>query len=30
MIKDGFGGANTRTGIVFEGKTDLDTYLNSK
>lgn len=30
MIKDGIGGANTKTGLVFEGKTDLATFLNSK
>ena len=30
MIKDGLGGANTRTGLVFEGKTDLATFLNSQ
>ncbi|MDD7091116.1 hypothetical protein [Campylobacter sp.] len=30
MTKDGFGGANTRTGLVFEGKTDLATFLNSQ
>lgn len=27
MIKDGIGGANTTTGLVFEGKTDLETFL---
>ena len=30
MIKSGKGGGNTRTGLVFEGKTDLATFLNSK
>ena len=27
MIKDGIGGANTKTGLAFEGKTDLQTFL---
>lgn len=27
MIKNGKGGGNTRTGLVFEGKTDLSTFL---
>ena len=27
MIKDGIGGANTKTGLAFEGKTDLSTFL---
>ena len=27
MIKGGIGGANTKTGLAFEGKTDLITYL---
>lgn len=27
MKKDGIGGANTKTGLVFEGKTDLQTFL---
>lgn len=27
MKKDGIGGANTKTGLVFEGKTDLETFL---
>ena len=27
MIKDGVGGANTLTGLAFEGKTDLSTFL---
>ncbi len=30
MIKKGKGGANTKTGLVFEGKTDLSTFLNSQ
>ena len=30
MIKSGKGGGNTRTGLVFEGKTDLATFLNPK
>ena len=30
MIKDGLSGANTRTGLVFEDKTDLATFLNSQ
>jgi hypothetical protein len=30
MIKAGVGGANTKTGLVFEGKTDLATFLNSQ
>lgn len=30
MKKDGIGGANTRTGLVFEGKTDLHTFLTSQ
>lgn len=30
MIKSGKGGGNTRTGLVFEGKTDLATFLNSQ
>ena len=28
MKKDGIGGANTKTGLVFEGKTDLKVFLN--
>lgn len=28
MIKNGKGGGNTKTGLVFEGKTDLATFLN--
>lgn len=27
MKKDGRGGANTKTGLAFEGKTDLSTFL---
>ena len=27
MIKSGKGGGNTRTGLVFEGKTDLTSFL---
>ncbi len=30
MIKSGKGGGNTRTGLVFEGKTDLSTFLNKQ
>lgn len=30
MIKSGKGGGNTKTGLVFEGKTDLATFLNSQ
>ena len=30
MIKGGIGGANTKTGLVFEGKTDLVTFLSSQ
>jgi len=30
MIANGIGGANTRTGLVFEGKTDLQTFLNTQ
>ena len=30
MIKDGIGGANTLTGLAFEGKTDLATFLNKQ
>ena len=30
MIKDGKGGGNTRTGLVYEGEVDLKTFLNSK
>lgn len=28
MIKNGKGGGNTKTGLIFEGKTDLSTFLN--
>ena len=30
MIKGGKGGGNTRTGLVFEGKTDLSIFLNNQ
>lgn len=30
MIRNGKGGGNTRTGLIFEGKTDLATFLNSQ
>jgi len=30
MIKDGKGGGNTRTGLVYEGEVDLKTFLDSK
>lgn len=30
MIKSGKGGGNTRTGLVFEGKTDLSNFLNDQ
>jgi hypothetical protein len=30
MKYNGIGGANTKTGLVFEGKTDLTTFLNSQ
>ncbi len=30
MIKGGVGGGNTKTGLFFEGKTDLSTFLNSQ
>ncbi|MDL0088286.1 PD-(D/E)XK nuclease superfamily protein [Campylobacter gastrosuis] len=30
MIEGGVGGSNTRTGLVFEGKVDLATFLNSQ
>ncbi|MBO6292968.1 MAG: hypothetical protein J6N51_12070 [Selenomonas sp.] len=30
MIKNGKGGGNTKTGLVFEGKTDLETFLSSQ
>ncbi len=30
MKENGIGGANTRTGLIFEGKTDLQTFLCSQ
>lgn len=30
MKKNGIGGSNTKTGLIFEGKTDLSTFLNSQ
>ena len=30
MIENGIGGANTKTGLLFEGKTDLTTFLNTQ
>lgn len=30
MIKGGTGGANTMTGLVYEGKVDLETFLNEQ
>ena len=30
MIKNGKGGGNTKTGLVFEGKTDLATFLSEQ
>lgn len=30
MIKNGKGGGNTKTGLVFDGKTDLATFLNTQ
>ena len=30
MIKNGKGGGNTRTGLIFEGKTDLSVFLKSQ
>lgn len=30
MIKNGLGGANTKTGLKFEGKTDLSTFLSKQ
>lgn len=30
MIKSGKGGGNTKTGLVFEGKTDLSTFLSQQ
>ena len=28
MIENSIGGANTKTGLIFEGQTDLKTFLN--
>lgn len=30
MIANGIGGANTRTGLIFEGKVDLATFLSQQ
>lgn len=30
MIANGIGGANTKTGLVFEGKVDLGSFLNTQ
>ena len=30
MIKNGKGGGNTKTGLIFEGKTDLASFLNGQ
>lgn len=30
MKKDGIGGANTKTGLIFEGQTDIKTFLNTQ
>ncbi len=30
MIRGGIGGANTKTGLVFEGRSDLATFLGRK
>ncbi len=30
MITSGTGGANTLTGLIFEGKVDLKTFLNQQ
>ncbi len=30
MIKGGMGGGNTQTGIYFEGRVDIITYLNEQ
>ena len=30
MIKGGKGGGNTKTGLIFEGKTDLATFLSKQ
>ena len=30
MIKNGKGGGNTKTGLIFEGETDLATFLSKQ
>ena len=30
MIKNGKGGGNTKTGLIFEGKTDLSSFLSQQ
>ena len=30
MVKNGKGGGNTKTGLIFEGKTDLSTFITKK
>jgi hypothetical protein len=30
MIEGGIGGANTKTGLLFEGKTDLSSFINQQ
>jgi len=30
MKKGGIGGSNTKTGLIFEGKTDLKTFLSQQ
>ena len=30
MKEKGVGGANTKTGLIFEGKTDLSAFLNQQ
>ena len=30
MIRNGKGGGNTKTGLIFEGKTDLETFLSKQ
>lgn len=30
MVKNGKGGGNTKTGLIFEGKTDLSTFLSKQ
>lgn len=30
MIKNGKGGGNTKTGLIFEGKTDLESFLSNQ